>query len=153
MSMMNGIIGVLASRERKKQYYTTVLYPELSEDNLSLSSPQINSVQVWENPNDGVEIPHPTIVDGILTAVVNYVTYENAQPDNITAGIPTVRNGTLATIVNYVTYTAEPDNITAGIPNVRDGVLVTTINYVTYNNATADNITAGVPTIMGGILA
>lgn len=153
MSMMNAIIGVIASKERKKQYYTTVLYPDLSQDNFSIQSVQINSIQAWDSPLDSLGVNVPTLGNGSLTPTIVYVTYNNAVAESLGISVPTLGDGTLITTIAYITYNgAIAENMTAGVPLITAGTITVVIAYITYNNALAENMTAGVPTIIGGTL-
>ena len=154
MSMMNAIIGAIASRERKKQYYTTVLYPDLTQDNLSIQSVQINSIQSWDSPNDTMQMAVPTLGNGNLTPTIVYLTYNNWTAEQLQMGIPALGNGNLTVTIAYITYNdAVSENITTSVPTITGGTITVTIAFITYNNALEENITTTVPTIIGGTLS
>jgi len=127
MSMMGAITGILASRGNYYEYFTTVLYPIITEDTISVSLPAPVDGELWYIPDDLLGVSTPTLQSGTLIPTIVYKTYnEPLAAESATMTVPTLLSGTLTVTINYITYN-EPlaaESATMTVPTLLSGTLV-----------------------------
>jgi len=154
--MIGAITGVLASRSTQYEYFTSVLYPFVVDDVMSVSIPAHNSGNLWYIPEEVASVQVPTLVTGDLTPTIVYKTYnEPLALEVASVSVPTLVTGDLTPTIVYKTYN-EPLALEAAsvqVPTLITGDLVVTINYITYDNGEDDVASVSVPTLISGTLA
>ncbi len=142
-------------------YFTSLLYPILVEDSLSVSVP---TVRGWLFPfADNVSLGVPSIVGGTLLSTLVLLSYTNERdvnPDQLSLSVPSISGGALTVTINYLSYTNErdvsPDQLSLVVPAIQSGSLTVTIAYINYTNerdVAPDTLSLGVPAITAGSLA
>jgi hypothetical protein len=153
--MQAAIIGILASNNADPEYFTSVLYPFVVDDSLTIGQLSMVRGVIWENPLDASTIGLPTITAGTLTETIIYRTYnEPLAIDAVAMGVPIMLAGTLVETIAYRTYN-EPlavDALAMGVPTIMAGSLVETVVYQNYNNGLIETANVSNPIILSGTL-
>ncbi len=77
--------------------FTSLLYPILFEDSLSVGVPGVNRGRLFPF-TDQLGVGVPAIVGGALIATITYINYTNERdvaPDQLSVGVPTITAGSL----------------------------------------------------------
>ncbi len=154
--MIGAITGVLASRTAQYEYFTTILYPIITEDTITMTLPSQQDGELWYIPDESAAIAVPDLVSGNLVPTIVYVTYnETLAVESATVTVPDLVLGNLVPTIVYVTYN-EPlaaESATVTVPDLLSGDLVTTIVYITYNEPlAAESATISIPELLSGTL-
>lgn len=147
-------------------YYTSLIYPTLVSDTLSLGAPvPKDNSSVWGLPDDSLALAHPVPRDtSTLVAAISHINYTNGRDfnaDTLATPLPVPRDAsTLVVTINYLDYTNGRDfnADTLAVPHaVPQGAstLVVTISYIDYTNGRdfgADTLTMPLPIPQSGTL-
>lgn len=139
-------------------FYTSILYPLLVEDGMSIAMAALQRGYTLQVVNDASQVAVPALQGGTLVATISFITYNNSLlfPDNSQITVPVLESGTLVVTISFVTYDARPfpDNSQIPVPAIVASTLVVTINYIDYLNAITypDNSQIPVPTLRSGTL-
>ena len=146
--MQASVTGILASRNKEYEYFTSTLYPLLVEDALSISEAAQGAI-LWGLQNEQMTIG-ATPVSASLQATIVYQTYnEPLAAEALNIGATPVSADLQATIV-YKTYN-EPlatEALNIGATPISADMQVT-INYVNYNNGEIEQISIGATPLSG----
>jgi hypothetical protein len=145
-------------------YYTSLIYPTLVQDTLSIATPAVQPSVLWGLANETLTIPQPAPQSGTLVGTISYLNYTNGRDfnaDTLTVPQPAPQSGTLVVTINYLNYTNgrdfNADTLTVVQPEPRDtSTLVVVISYIDYTNGrdfNADTLTMPQPTPQSGTLA
>ena len=138
-------------------FYTSITYPTITEDSMSMPVPSLRYGTIIPIQQDAMTVGTPTLLSGALTSVVNYISYQNWRdiaPDAMTVGIPTLLSGALTSVVNPISYQTA-DAMTVGIPTLLSGALVVTATYINYQNwrdIAPDAMHVATPSLLSGTL-
>lgn len=125
--MIGAITGVLASRTAQYEYFTTILYPIITEDTITMTLPSQQDGELWYIPDESAAIAVPDLVSGNLVPTIVYVTYnEPLAVESATVTVPDLLSGDLVTTIVYITYN-EPlaaESATISIPELLSGTLI-----------------------------
>ena len=139
------------------EYFTSILYPFIVQDALSVAVGAVQRGTVLGITQDTLSAVVPTLQSGTLVVSISYLTYNRPTfPDTLSTAVPTLQSGTLLVTIAYLTYNqpAFPDTLAAAVPTLQSGTLVVTVNYLDYLNGITypDTMSVGVPTLTGGTL-
>lgn len=166
----SGLYRVTATLELRANlpeavYYTSLLYPVVVEDRLSLATPGVpaHGSYLFGVPDDDLAMAMPAISSGSLTLAFNPTGYENWRdviPDQMQVSVPLITDGSLVTSISYMDYLnwrdVNSDNMQTATPAITGGYLNITIQYVNYANqrdVNPDYMITSTPTIQSGSLA
>jgi hypothetical protein len=128
-------------------YYTTLIYPFLTSDFMSIGVPTLERGYTMDTTVDGMSVGLSTLESGTLEVTIAFTEY--AYSEEVSVGIPTLESGTLEVTIAYIVYVYS-DEMSIGIPTLESGTLEVTIEYVVY--AFADEMSVGIPTLTAGTL-
>lgn len=151
--MIGAITGVLASRTAQYEYFTTILYPIVVDDELSVSQVIPMPSILWESPNDDISINNVIVQSGTLVDTIVYKYYNDGAIEDIGVQVPMAVSGTLVDTIVYKVYNdGVIEDIGVQQPVAITGTLVETIVYITYNNGAIEDIGVQLPTVISGTL-
>lgn len=143
-------------------YYTSLIYPTLIEEAMTVGIPPIVSGLTRSLGNDDMTGPIPVLQSGTLISNITFNVYTNGRdfnPDVMSGPLPVLQSGTLVSVVNPVSYTNGrdfgPDIMSGPLPVLQSGTMVVTISYVIYTNGrdfNADTMSVAVPNLQSGTL-
>ena len=151
------ITGILAAkRSAQFEYFTSILYPIVTDESVAVSTAQLNSGNLWSTAIEDTTVPVPSLLSGTLVSSIVFKTYnEPLAIENTSIPVPTLQSGTLVDSIVYKTYN-EPlavENTSIPVPTLVSGTLAVTINYVNYNQPLAvEDASIPVPTLLSGTL-
>jgi hypothetical protein len=116
------------------EYFTSVLYPLLVEDTLTINAPTIplNAGYLLEGPNDSLQVNSSIPLDGTLVDTIVYKT-ANTSGDSLSTGSSIPLDGTLVDTIVYKTANTSGDSLSTGSSIPLDGTLNVTIAYFSVN--------------------
>ena len=125
--MIGAITGVLASRSPQYEYFTSTLYPFITEDTVSVSLPTQQDGELWYIPDELTAVSIPELLSGTLIPTIVYKVYnEPLAAESATVTVPELLSGNLVTTIVYVTYN-EPlaaESTTVTVPELLSGTLI-----------------------------
>ncbi len=151
------IVGELT--EPESLYYTSILYPFITQDDMSLPTPTHDDGSNLTIDTDDMALTVPAVTSGTLVATISYITYDNSLlfPDTMQHSVPVPQSGTLIVVISYLTYDNSliyPETMQHSVPTLTSGTLVVVISYITYDNSLLypDPMQIPVPTLLSGTL-
>lgn len=146
-------LGRVATPCECKVFYTSGLYPELVEEDLSIATPGFSgNGLLYSYGVDVVSYGVPGIQAGTLSSTINYVFYNEYEHEVLSLGTPSVTEGSLVVAIVYKSYTSLWEELWTPVPDILSGSLVVAIVHVNYTNALPENIGMAVPAITDGTL-
>jgi hypothetical protein len=139
-------------------FYTSILYPFITEDGMSLAVPVPQRSNLITVDADGASVAAPSLQSGTLVVTISFLTYDNSLlfPDAAQVFVPALESGTLVASISFVTYDGRPfpDQAQVPVPALESGTLIVTITFVNYTNPLLypDQAQVPVPTLQSGTL-
>ena len=142
-------------------YFTSVLYPFITDDRLNIPVPAIVRANLLTMPfisGDAVSIRLPLIPLASLISTIVYKSY-TWLPEYLSITLPTIA-GNLTSVINYISYTWDGsqnsstniDKVRISVPAITAGSLITTITYIEAKNWPIEFVTISLPQIVAASL-
>jgi hypothetical protein len=96
--------GPIYSRERKPQFFTSNLYPQIFDEELSLKGIEGGRGTLNSQPIDDFSQLHPHILSGTLVEVIRYPFYDHQPPEDFQQFTPSILSGSIQLGIVYKTY-------------------------------------------------
>lgn len=146
--------GVMWSRERKPQFFTSNLFPIVFDEQWQISGAGVSGGRTLIHP--GIEetayMGHACLTGGTLTKVIDYPVYDHPWIEEFQINNPCITGGDLHVVIAYKSLSAPDEQWKLGGCTLTGGSMQTVVNYVTYNTK-PDEAQLGMASITGGTLA
>jgi hypothetical protein len=131
-------------------YYTTALYPILTEDSLEVGTLTSQKSTLWGINIENMDVGFDA-VSATLPVVINYINYTDGLPENMNIGFDAV-SATLPVVINYINYTdGLPENMDVGFDAVSANMVVV-INYINYDNYPTEQLNVGFDAVSASLI-
>lgn len=147
---------------RQYAYFTSILYPFLVQDTLSMALPVAQPSGLFGVTLDTLSLALPLMQSGTLVATLNPLSYTNwrdINPETLSMAIPVAQSGTLVVTINYLDYVnwrdVNPETLSMPVPVAQSGTLVVTISYLDYLNwrdINPETMSMAIPVMQSGTL-
>lgn len=143
----NGSYGKLTETPT---YFTSGIYPFLTEDRLNINVLTPTVGQLWQIAPDDMSTTMD-VYSANLIVTINYVNYTNGVDEKLSVGLSAIV-GNLTTVANYVYYNNYQDEKLSTSLSAVSGTLPVVINVVNYNNYQDEKLSTGLTVISGTLI-